>query len=205
MCGRGRNRARSWPSVILLFLGVFVTQAVPASASARSHRKETPYLVPEFEVPASNGYRVEVYGIAGAYARAWARSAGSMSGSRGRGFVGFARFAMRALVPLSTASSRGRSNSKGRKASPRRSIQNSKPSRFSTTRGSAVPARSVMGPVQAYTSRSTRDTARRWWCRTFLAVLFGTTRLQKTESVEWQSDGWSKSSAPRMASTGAKI
>jgi hypothetical protein len=66
MSGRGRRRGGLWAGVILLVLGVFALQATLASASVQHQRKkETPYRVPVFEVPATNGYRVDVFWIAG--------------------------------------------------------------------------------------------------------------------------------------------
>lgn len=65
MSGRGRRRGAFWAGLVLLATGAFTSQAIPANASVRHHRKELPRSVPEFEVPATNGYRVEVFWIAG--------------------------------------------------------------------------------------------------------------------------------------------
>lgn len=62
----GRGWSRFSVGATLLLLALAASQAVPAAASARPrHKRDEPYLLPEFEIPASNGYRALVFWIEG--------------------------------------------------------------------------------------------------------------------------------------------
>jgi hypothetical protein len=66
MSSQGGRQWGFWAYALLLAVSALILQPLPASASdGHRSKRDRPYLIPEFEVPATNGYRVEVFWIAG--------------------------------------------------------------------------------------------------------------------------------------------